>query len=44
MLVMPSTMVKALSSGARTPTAMSMHFEVPEEDARLRLDELADHL
>jgi hypothetical protein len=44
MLIMPVGMVKALSSGARTPTAMSMHFEVPEEDARQRLEELADHL
>ncbi len=40
MLIMPANMVKALSSGARTPIAMSMHFEVPEEDARLRLKEL----
>jgi hypothetical protein len=44
MLIMPVGMVKALSSGARTPTAMSMHFEVPEEDARQRLEELADYL
>jgi hypothetical protein len=44
MLIMPVGMVKALSSGARTPTAMSMHFEVPEEDARQRLEELSDHL
>jgi hypothetical protein len=44
MLIMPRGMVKALSSGARTPTAMSMHFEVPEEDARMRLEELADYL
>lgn len=44
MLIMPMNMVKALSSGARMPTTMSFHFEVPEEDARLRLVELADHL
>jgi hypothetical protein len=44
MLVMPVGMVSALSSGARTPTTMSMHFEVPEEDARVRLEELADQL
>lgn len=44
MLIMPIGMVKALSSGARTPTAMSMHFEVPEEDARLRLEELTGQL
>ncbi len=42
MLVMPREMVHMLSSGARNPTAMSMHFEVPEEDARKRLVELAD--
>jgi hypothetical protein len=40
MLIMPGEMVKALSSGARTPITMSMHFEVPEDDARLRLKEL----
>lgn len=44
MLIMPMGMVKALSSGARAPTTMSFHFEVPEEDARLRLVELADYL
>lgn len=41
MLIMPLEMVQALSSGARTPTTMSLHFEVPEEDARLRLNEIA---
>lgn len=40
MLIMPIDMVKQLSSGARTPMTMSMHFEVPEEDAKLRLQEL----
>jgi hypothetical protein len=44
MLIMPASMVKALSAGARTPVTMSMHFEVPEEDARLRLKELANQL
>jgi hypothetical protein len=44
MLIMPMEMVKALSSGARAPTIMSFHFEVPEEDARLRLAELAHYL
>ncbi len=44
MLIMPMEMVKALSSGARAPTTMSFHFEVPEEDARLRLIELANYL
>ncbi len=40
MLIMPLEMVKALSEGARTPITMSMHFEVPEEDALLRLNEV----
>lgn len=44
MLIMPLSMVKALSSGARNPTAMSLHFEVPEEDARLRLVEVMDYI
>ncbi|MBZ0280353.1 MAG: hypothetical protein K8L97_06405 [Anaerolineae bacterium] len=41
MLIMPAEMVKKLSSGARTPVTMSMHFEVPEDDARQRLQELS---
>ena len=40
MIVMPEEMVKELSSGARNPVAMSMQFEVPEEDARSRLHEI----
>ncbi len=44
MLIMPAPMVKALSVGARTPVTMSMHFEVPEEDAKMRLNELGDSL
>ena len=40
MLIMPIEMVKALSEGARTPLTVSMHFEVPEEDAALRLKEV----
>jgi len=40
MLIMPQEMVKTLSEGARTPITMSMHFEVPEEDAVLRLKEV----
>ncbi|MBC7870031.1 MAG: hypothetical protein H7Y09_04270 [Chitinophagaceae bacterium] len=39
MLVMPTEMMEALSSGARHNIAISMLFEVPEEDARLRLQE-----
>lgn len=40
MLIMPEEMVMGLTAGARNPTAMSMHFEVPAEDAQLRLQEL----
>ncbi len=40
MLVMPSEMVKSLSPSARVPITMSMHFEVPEDDAKQRLEEL----
>lgn len=43
MLVMPYDMVNALSSGARNPTTMSFHFEVPETDARQRLLDLASY-
>lgn len=44
MLIMPAPMVKALSPGARTPVTMSIHFEVPEDDVRLRLQELTNQL
>jgi hypothetical protein len=44
MLIMPLAMVRALSSSARNPTTMSLHFEVPEDDARQRLIELSDYL
>jgi hypothetical protein len=44
MLIMPMAMVRALSSSARNPTTMSFHFEVPEDDARLRLIELSAYL
>lgn len=40
MLIMPRNMVMDLTTGARTPTAMSVHFEVPESDARTRLIDL----
>jgi len=40
MIVMPADIVRGLSSGARNPTIMSLQFEVPEDDARQRLDEL----
>ncbi len=44
MLVMPLEMIKSLSEGARTPITMSMHFEVPEEDAQIRLSEVSGKL
>ena len=44
MLIMPQEMVRNLSTAARNPTAMSMHFEVPEEDARMRLQEISNPL
>jgi hypothetical protein len=44
MIIMPADMVTALSSGALNPTAMSMKFEVPEDDARLRLKDLSGQL
>lgn len=44
MLIMPAHMVLALSGGARTPAELSVHFEVPVEDARLRLSEMAELL
>jgi hypothetical protein len=37
MLVMPANMILELQDASRTPEAISAHFEVPEEDARLRL-------
>lgn len=40
MLVMPAAMVHALERDVRTPSTMSTHFEVPEDDARQRLQEL----
>lgn len=41
MLVMPSNMVHQLTPTARTPHLVSVHFEVPEADAQLRLQELS---
>ncbi|MEM6283513.1 MAG: hypothetical protein AAF787_15080 [Chloroflexota bacterium] len=41
MVIMPRVMVQDMSAGARTPTTMRLHFEVPEADARKRLEELA---
>ena len=41
MLVMPSDMMASLSNSYRNPASISMKFEVPEDDARQRLMELA---
>ena len=40
MLVMPSDLIMQLNKTARTPHLLSLHFEVPEEDASKRLEEL----
>lgn len=40
MLIMPSNLLTALSANARTPEWLSIHFEVPADDALLRLQEL----
>ena len=40
MLIMPEPLVKQVNTAARTPTTMSLQFEVPEDDVRLRLDEV----
>lgn len=40
MLMMPAGMVTALSPEARTPERLSIHFEVPLDEAEQRLKEL----
>jgi hypothetical protein len=40
MLVMPQELIQALSAGMRNPVAISLQFEVPEEEAEARLSEL----
>lgn len=40
MLVMPKALVEQVNTAARNPTTMSLQFEVPEDDIRLRLDEV----
>lgn len=40
MLIMPSEMVESLTVSMRNPSTMGLHFEVPEEDALIRLQEL----
>jgi 16S rRNA (guanine(966)-N(2))-methyltransferase RsmD len=43
MLVMPAPMIHELKEEARTPALISVHFEVPEEDAARRLEDLRLH-
>jgi len=40
MLVMPRNLVEQVNVAARTPTTMSLQFEVPVDDVRIRLDEI----
>lgn len=40
MLIMPLEIIKHMDPAGRNPTTMSLQFEVPEEDARLRLQYL----
>jgi hypothetical protein len=40
MLIMPREMIQSLVQGMRNPVAISLQFEVPEEDAELRLEQL----
>lgn len=42
MLIMPKPLVEQVNTAARTPTTMSLQFEVPEDDIRIRLDEIFD--
>lgn len=39
MLIMPESMLGDLTGSERNPTTIGIQFEVPEEDARLRLEE-----
>ena len=43
-IVMPADLVLELSAASQTPQIISLHFEVPEEDAELRLQELAGYV
>lgn len=40
MIIVPAEMVQGLTKSGRNPTTMSLEFEVPEDDARIRLQEL----
>lgn len=41
MIAMPANMIMELKDNARTPELIGAHFEVPAEDARLRLEDLS---
>ena len=43
-LAMPGGLVMEISEASRTPEIISLHFEVPEDDARLRLEDLAAYV
>ncbi len=40
MLVMPKAMITQLEAKSQTPETISQHFEVPDDEARQRLEEL----
>jgi hypothetical protein len=40
-VIMPRTLLSLVSSANLTPALISMRFEVPEEDAKLRLSEIS---
>ena len=42
-IVMPIDLVMEINTESRTPQIISLHFEVPEDDARLRLQDLATY-
>lgn len=43
MLIMPRTMIENLSAAARVPSTMRLQFEVPEEDAQQRLQDIKQY-
>ena len=41
MLILPKQLLENLNAEARNPSLISLQFEVPEDDARTRLEELS---
>lgn len=39
MIIMPDDLLRSMSTGSRNPVAMGMYFEVPEDEAEMRLQE-----